>query len=587
MRYKEVLKGKRTSSGESSRGSRAVPVHKSSGTSSRSVPLPKRKGSSRSVQLRKSESSSRAVPSSSSEESEKPSILSPPPESNGKALADRSAKGMASSITLTDEKSSPQTLAWKSVDEGSVKKKAAILEAEGTSKQDAHHSPLSSVTVLSPHARLDLREVVAEIRDDFVIASSYGKEVAMMLEVGKLPYHQPCFLKVILSQILYIISPSLTLRESRSTQYVKLASRTMKLAKSYFGDVGEDASARVYNLSSTLEKLCAWEKKLYKEDEERLRVVYEKQCKRLNILDEEGAEPRKIDATQVSIRRLRTKLEVRVKAINIISSRLTRMWKAMLKCHRKQFQAIMECKMRRVKVNTGLQADSSSRAASELEKELRAWCHHFKDWIGFQRSYVESLNGWLLHCLQFEPQETPDGPAPCSPGQLGAPPIFILCNDWHQAMEAISEGRVVNTLTAFAASLHQLWEKQDEEGRQRLKPEYLSKDYEKLLSTHLVERGKMEQKQDAMSDSAGLSAVASDSGVFRLDDQKLRLESLKPGLAEERIKHKDAIKLVGDAAASSLQGGLVAIFKALENFTSEAVKAHEHVRLQHPLESLQ
>lgn len=91
------------------------------------------------------------------------------------------------------------------------------------------------------------------------------------------------------------------------------------------------------------------------------------------------------------------------------------------------------------------------------------------DWPS--RSYVESLNGRLLHCLQFETEETPDGTAPCSPGQLGAPPIFIVCNDWHQAMGAISEGRVVNALNVFAASLHQLWKKQDEEGHQRLKPE--------------------------------------------------------------------------------------------------------------------
>ncbi|KAL0365891.1 UNVERIFIED_CONTAM: Nitrate regulatoryprotein [Sesamum radiatum] len=463
---------------------------------------------------------------------------------------------MASLITLTDEKSSPQTLAWKSVDEGSVKKRAAIFQVEGTSKQDAHHSPLSSVTVLSPHARRDLREVVAEIRDDFEIASSYGKEVAMMLEM------------------LYLISPSPTLRESRSTQYVKLASRTMKLAKSYFGDVGEDASARVYNLSSTLEKLCAWEKKLYKEDEERLRVVYEKQCKRLNILDGEGAEPCKIDATQASIRRLRAKLDVRVKAINIISSRihklrdeelqpkvaaliygLIRMWKAMLKGHRKQFLAIMESKMCRLKVNTGLQADSNSRAAS-------GFCTVFN--LNQKRLLMD------LH------------PAPQASLELLR---FIVCNDWHQAMEAISEGKVVNALNAFAASLHQLWKKQDG-GRQRFKPEYLSEDYEKLLRTHLVERRKMDQKQDAISDSAGLSAVPSDSGLSRLDDQKLSLGSLKPGLAEERIKHKDAIKLVGDAAASSLQGALVPIFKAFENFTAEAVKAHEHIRLQHPLRSL-
>ncbi|KAI3460570.1 hypothetical protein Pfo_017233 [Paulownia fortunei] len=468
--YKEALKGKRMngeakkSSGESTPGSRAVPV-KSIETSSRSVPLRRSEGSSRSVPLHKSESSSRSVPSWSSEESEKPSMplqysgesvkTSMPPQyceeiakpsmsqlhSKGKSWADQSPNGdMAGSINLIDE--SPETLVSKSLDEGSVKKKGEASEVEWTSKQDLDSSRSSSVTMLPPHGIRDLREVMAEIRDDFEIASSYGKEVAMMLEVGKLPY-RPGFLKVILSRMLYLIAPSLTFRDSSSMQSVKLASRSMKLAKSYFEDVGKDVNAKVCNLSSTLDKLYAWEKKLYKEDEERLRVMYEKQCKRLKILDEEGAESSKIYAAQASTRRLLTKLDVSIKAIDVISSRihklrdeelqpkvaalihgLIRMWKAMLKCHQKQFQAIMESKMRKLKVNTGLQADSSSRATTGLEKELHAWCHHFNDWIGFQKSYVESLNGWLLQCLQYEPEDTPDGPVPYSPASLELLPFL-------------------------------------------------------------------------------------------------------------------------------------------------------------------
>lgn len=258
------------------------------------------------------------------------------------------------------------------------------------------------------------------------------------------------------------------------------------------------------------------------------------------------------------------------------------MWKAMLKCHQKQFQAVMESRMRRLKLNIGLQADSGSRAATELERELRAWCERFNEWIRFQRSYVESLNEWLIRCLQYEPEETPDGPVPYSPGRLGAPPIFIICNDWHQAMEAISESRVANAMNNFASSLQQLWEKQDDEGRQRLKAEYLSKDYEKHLRAHRVERGKTEREHDAMSDKTGLSVVPSDnnSGVSALDDLKVDLDSMKHKLTEERLKHKDAMKLVHDAASGSLKGGLVPIFKALEIFSSEAVKAHEHVRVQ-------
>ncbi|KAK6114898.1 hypothetical protein DH2020_007167 [Rehmannia glutinosa] len=666
--YKEVLKGNRMkveakkSSGESSSRSRALPVHKSSEGSSRSVPQRKSEGSSRSVPLyknegrsrsvpmHKSESSSKSVSSWSSEESEKPSMpmqydgetanpsmpsryseksVKPsmsPPHGEGTSWVNQSPdREMAGSVSLSDEKSSPENVVLKSVDEGYVKKKGVTFEVEEISKQDGDSSKLSSVTLLSPRGTRDLREVVAEIRDEFETAASYGKEVAVMLEVGKLPY-QPSFLKddgyreltpfltVILSRILYLMSPSMSLRDPPSMKSTKSASRTMKSARSYFEDVGKDVNSKACNLSSTLDKLYAWEKKLYKEvkDEERLRIIYEKQCKRLKTLDEEGAESSKIDAARASIRRLLTKLDISVKAIDAISSRihklrdeelqpqvaelihgeqqlllllaysksirLIRMWKAMLKCHQKQFQAVMESKMRRLKANTALQTDSTSRATTVLERELRAWCERFNEWISSQKSYVESLNGWLLNCLQYEPELTPDGPIPYSPGRLGAPPIFVICNDWHQAMEAISEARVANAMNTFATSLHQLWEKQDEEGRQRLKAEYISKDYEKQLrASHRTEK---REQDDAMSEKTGLSVVPSE-----LDDLKVDLDSMRHKLAEERIKHKDAMKLVHDAASSSLQGGLVPIFKALEVFTSEALKAHEHVRLQHPGQS--
>lgn len=54
-------------------------------------------------------------------------------------------------------------------------------------------------------------------------------------------------------------------RNVSSIQSVKLASGTTKLAKSYLEDVDKDANTKAYSLSSTLDKLLAWEKKLYKE----------------------------------------------------------------------------------------------------------------------------------------------------------------------------------------------------------------------------------------------------------------------------------------------------------------------------------
>ncbi|KDP32816.1 hypothetical protein JCGZ_12108 [Jatropha curcas] len=371
------------------------------------------------------------------------------------------------------------------------------------------------------------------------------------------------------------------------------------MAKAYSGEPGNDLDIKSRNLSSTLDKLYEWEKKLYKEvkDEERLRVIYEKQCRRLRHLDEHGAESSKIDAAQASIRKLLTKINVTIRAVDAISSKihklrdeelqpqitelihgLIRMWKSMLRCHQKQFQAIMESKVQSLKANTGLRRDSGLRATLELETELMNWCTCFHNWVNTQKSYIESLNEWLLRCLIIEPEETADGIAPFSPSRMGAPPIFIICHDWYQAMVRISEKAVENAMLDFASNLHQLWERQDEEQRQRIKADYLTKDFEKRLRTLRMERGRLAE-QDASSDKA-VSKVPSESGVSPLDDLKVDLDSMRKKLEEERARHKEATKQVHDAASGSLQAGLVPIFEALGSFTSEVLKSHEQVRLQ-------
>lgn len=252
----------------------------------------------------------------------------------------------------------------------------------------------------------------------------------------------------------------------------------------------------------------------------------------------------------------------------------------MLKCHQKQFQAVMESKVRSLKANTGFQKDSGLKATLDLEMELLNWCDRFNNWVHTQKSYVESLNEWLLKCLLQEQEETPDGPAPFSPSRIGAPPIFVICNDWYHAIVRISEKEVCGAMSGFASTLHQLWEKQDEEQRQRIKAEYLSKDFEKQLRTLRIERGKIEHEQDALSDKTAVSKV-SGSGVSPLDDLKVDLDSMRKRLEEERARHKETIKLVNNAASSSLQAGLVPIFEALNKFNSEVVKAHDQVRLDY------
>lgn len=290
-------------------------------------------------------------------------------------------------------------------------------------------------------------------------------------------------------------------------------------------------------------------------------------CKRLKDLDARGAESSKIDDAQASVRRLLTKLDVCIKAIDTIASKIQkvrdeelqpqvteliygfiRMWKLIVKCHQKQFQAIMASKTWNLKANPSSRTD----ATVELKTGLLTWCKHFEDWINAQKCYVNSLNGWLEQCIDHEPEVTIDGNVPFSPGRLGAPPIFVICNDWHKGIKRVSEEAVLTAFGIFGSRLRQLLERQDDEVNQRLKTEQLAKDFS-------------EKRQHVGMET---------------DDPKVELHLLRKKTDEARARHKETLKLVHAAASTSLQGGMVPLFKALHNFTCDALQAHEQVRLE-------
>ncbi|KAK9066832.1 hypothetical protein SSX86_014155 [Deinandra increscens subsp. villosa] len=467
----------------------------------------------------------------------------------------------AHSVSTEVDKHSSETIVSQRMEEAYEGKKGVHFDMDEESTQELESSIFSSLTTLSPHGSRDLHEVVNEIKDEFEVAFSYGREVALMLEAGKLPYQSKfAVLKVILSKILSPLAPSLA-SSDHPVQSARPYSQVTKLAGSY--NVDEVQDVRPINLSSTLERLYVWEKKLYKEvkGEERLRVIYENMCKRLNELDAKGAESTKIDAAQASIRRLLTKLNVSIKAIDTISCEiqkvrdkelqpqvseliygLIRMWQAIVTCHRKQFEAIMESRSRSLRATTSLERDSNLRTTLELEAGLVTWAQHFNNWINAQKSYVDSLNGWLKQCVDHKPEVTIDGEIPYSPGRLGAPPIFIMCNDWHREIKDVSQERVSKAMRNFALNLRQLLERQDDMQRLMLKKEYLAKDFVK-------------KSQHMGPDKTHGSMVPSEDRAS--------------------LDYIEAMKLVGNGGSSSLQGGVIPIFKALESFTCDALKAHE------------
>ncbi|XP_027088418.1 uncharacterized protein [Coffea arabica] len=408
-------------------------------------------------------------------------------------------------------------------------------------------------------------EVVREIQIQFERASESGNELAKILEVGKLPHNRKHAAYQVPSKMLHAIAPSLSVVSSQPSTSKGADNEN---ADSTSLDAEGELNLKPKNLSSTLQKLYLWEKKLCEEVkvEEKMRILHERKCRKLKRLDERGAEAHKVDATRAMVESLSTKIRIAIQVVDKISVKisrlrdeelwpqlheliqgLARMWKSMLECHHNQCQAILEAKHL-----DGIASHSSEahiEVALQLEHEFISWAVGFSKWIGALKHFVRALNNWLMKCLLYVPEETPDGMAPFSPGRIGAPPVFVIFNQWNQAFDRVSEKEVVGTMRDFAASVHP-WEWDKVEVRQRMTA---NKETERKMKNLEREDQRLQKEMQTLDK---VMVVGGGNG-------------LSP--TGQVVYQSDTSK------SSSLQVGLQRIFEAMERFTANSLKVHEEL----------
>ncbi|CAD6333763.1 unnamed protein product [Miscanthus lutarioriparius] len=433
----------------------------------------------------------------------------------------------------------------------------------------------------------DVAEVVEEIKEQFKSVAACGDDVARILEVGRMRYRsRNRILRLVFSRMMgtfALLFSSISEPPVKSLEQSAINSSKGSQNSGKRFDLPSDVELNT--LSATMDRLYVWEKRLHKEimEEEKLRITYDKEWKRLKELDANGAEPYKIDTTRASIRTLLTRINISIRSAKVICRRIHTLRDDELHPHLVTLiqgydRCLLECG------NSLLNAIGSNSIPyfklnlifSSLRMDLKEAPP--RNWILSQKAYIETLNGWLVKWLPQEKEETPDGIAPFSPGRLGAPAVFITANDWCQAMKRIPEGSVVDTMEAFAVNVHMLWERQDEELQQKLKADYLSRDFAKRLKSLQMEHG----LQGHFEADKPVLPIA-DNGRA-VDNRMVALDTLHKRLDEQRARHEETVKQIREASAADLKAGLAPIFEALESFSVETLKGYENVRI--PVESV-
>ncbi|XP_062186253.1 protein ROLLING AND ERECT LEAF 2-like [Phragmites australis] len=395
-------------------------------------------------------------------------------------------------------------------------------------------------------------DVAGEIKAQLVCTAEAAKQLAPLLGVGRPSYQGRSSAYHSSSRMMSAISVS------------HLGCKDMDLLD--VGLVGKVVDTR--SLSSVLEKLYFWERKLYGEvkAEEKMRLLLAKNSKRLKFLDQRGAEAHKIDATRNLLRKLSTKIRIAVRVIAKVSRKINKvrdeelcpqvnaliqgfvqLWQDKLDSYHTQCQVISEAKHLSSDVSGGNGGD-----LMELELELIKWIVNFSSWVNAQRNFVKALNGWLALCLDYEPEEADNGAPSYSPGKIGAPLVFVICNKWSQAMDRISEKAVVNAMQALVSSLQHLWEQQHLEQSEQI---IAIREREKWIK--ILERKTQEINKEA--------------------DELNKKLALIPSRQRLHVPRTIQMYEAHCVEASNLHINLSLVLQALENFAANSLQAFQEI----------
>lgn len=355
---------------------------------------------------------------------------------------------------------------------------------------DEREDPSEFIT----HRAKDFLSSIKDIEHRFFRASESGKEISRMLEASKIRVgYSEAKGKSSVSTYLSSMGSGCCRRLGenmsgdadhvtkviiwkRTTSSRSSSSRNPLNSKDDNDDSGsdfvEDFCMIAGSHSSTLDRVYAWERKLYDEVKtiESIRRDYDRKCNQLRHQFAKDVSAQIIDKTRSVVKDLHSRIRVALYSVDSISKRiekmrdeellpqileliqgLIRMWRAMLECHHAQYITISLAYHAKASASSP-QGDTQKLIMSQLQDEVECFGLSFANWINSHTSYVEALNSWLQNCI-LQPRERTKGRRAFSPRRVLAPPIFVLCRDWSTGIKSLPSEELSDAIKDFLYDL--------------------------------------------------------------------------------------------------------------------------------------
>ncbi|GAB2228115.1 hypothetical protein Droror1_Dr00009945 [Drosera rotundifolia] len=420
---------------------------------------------------------------------------------------------------------------------------------------------------------VSLLQIFMDLDDCFLKASQSAHEVSKMLEATRLHYHS-------------------NFADNRG--HIDHSARVMRVItwnRSFRGDyhspdeVKDDFDSEENETHATvLDKLLAWEKKLYDEVKagELMKFEYQRKVALLNKQKKRNATADSLEKTKAAVSHLHTRYIVDMQSLDSTVSEINRlrdeqlypklvalveematMWDTMQVHHENQLKISVALKLVDVSQSTRETTESHHQRTNQLWTVVQEWDTQFGKMVSHQKEYIRALNHWLK--LNLIPIESSLKEKVSSPPRAQHPPIKTLLLKWHDQLEKLPDEGAKSAIYNFAAVLHTILQQQEDEMKLRAKCEESRKDLLRKKRQFEDWYNKYMQKWTPPDDMDPDRAEGG-SHVDVVTEKKLVVDTAETKLREDEEVYQKQCLHVREKSLNSLKTRLPELFRAMLDF---------------------
>lgn len=449
-----------------------------------------------------------------------------------------------------------------------------VVEEKAGFEKESRKQPQMPVPQKTARSGKDLRPILGNIDELFLASYEAGKEVSRLLEAQRVYYHTPFVdekhgIKVHREKVSRILS------WGKSSPRTPLASEDID---------GTSHDNSIESLASTVDKLHAWEKKLYDEVKaaEATRLELERKSSQLKNQKERREAAATIEKTKALFKSLQTRYLVELQAVDAANlevaklrdehlypqlmallEALKNMWTTMFECHQKQVSMVAELITFEASPNTKETSDFCKKIIEELEREVTGWRESLEKLVTFQNDCMMVLLEWLLLNVQQSESEVIDNLASSQKGAT----LCDLCKAWGDALKQISADKVLQALKEFSTILHDMATKQEDEIKQKKKKDDLHKDLQRKKKALEVFEFKYRDRQVSQENRESFSR-------HPVQERKALVDLLEKNFKEAEERHAKLCVENSTMIVRSLQNGLPGVLQSIMDFSHVCAKKY-------------